>query len=100
MPASPTGRPPADVRAMPLLSDRAYERIRHDIITCAIAPGTEISEAQLVAHYKLGKAPVRMALDRLAHDGLVRAIPRRGYRVTGVTLQDLHGVVRQRTRAR
>jgi DNA-binding GntR family transcriptional regulator len=75
---------------MPLLSDRAYERIRHEIITCAIAPGTEIAEAQLVAHYKLGKAPVRMALNRLAHDGLVRAIPRRCYRVTEVTLKDMH----------
>ncbi|MBI2295506.1 MAG: GntR family transcriptional regulator [Betaproteobacteria bacterium] len=77
---------------MPLLSDRAYERIRHDIITCAIAPGTEISEAQLCTQYKLGKAPVRMALNRLAHDGLVRAIPRRGYRVTPVTLKDIHDV--------
>jgi DNA-binding GntR family transcriptional regulator len=75
---------------MPLLSDRAYERIRQEIITCAIAPGTEIAEAQLVAHYKLGKAPVRMALNRLAHDGLVRAIPRRCYRVTEVTLKDMH----------
>lgn len=80
------------VNAIPLLSDRAYERILHEIITCAIAPGTEISEAQLCAQFKLGKAPVRMALNRLAHDGLVRAIPRRGYRVTPVTLKDIHDV--------
>ncbi|MBI4192750.1 MAG: GntR family transcriptional regulator [Betaproteobacteria bacterium] len=77
---------------MPLLTDRAYERIRHDIITCTIAPGTEISEPQLCTHYRLGKAPVRMALIRLAHDGLVRAIPRRGYMVTPVTLKDIHDV--------
>jgi DNA-binding GntR family transcriptional regulator len=86
------GKPTAEVRPIPLLSDRAYERIRHEIITCAIAPGTEISEAQLCAHFKLGKAPVRMALNRLAHDGLVRAIPRRGYRVTVITIQDIHDV--------
>mgnify|MGYP001610423124 FL=1 len=78
--------------AIPLLSDRAYERIKHDIIVCALAPGAEISEAQLCAHYRLGKAPVRMALNRLAHDGLVRAIPRRGYRVTQVTVKDIHDV--------
>ncbi len=88
----PAGRLPADVRAIPLLSDRAYERIRHEIITCAIVPGTEISEAQLCAHFKLGKAPVRMALNRLSHDGLVRAIPRRGYMVAPVTLKDIHDV--------
>jgi len=76
-------------KTIPLLTDRAYERIKHDIICCAIAPGTEVSEAQLCAHYKLGKAPVRMALTRLAHEGLVRAIPRRGYMVTAVTLKDI-----------
>jgi DNA-binding GntR family transcriptional regulator len=79
-------------KTIPLLTDRAYERIKHDIIGCLIAPGTEISEAQLCAHYKLGKAPVRMALSRLAHDGLVRAIPRRGYMVTAVTLKDIQDV--------
>ncbi|MCI3953230.1 MAG: putative Transcriptional regulator, GntR family [Burkholderiales bacterium] len=79
-------------KTIPLLTDRAYERIKHDITCCSIAPGTEISEAQLCAQYKLGKAPVRMALTRLAHDGLVRAIPRRGYIVTAVTLKDIQDV--------
>jgi len=88
----PAGRPRSLAPAIPLLTDRAYERIRHDIITCAIAPGAEISEPQLCAHYRLGKAPVRMALNRLAHEGLVRAIPRRGYMVMPVTLKDIHDV--------
>ena len=86
------GRTSAEIRSMPLLSDRADERIRHDIISCVLAPGAEISETQLCAQYKIGKAPVRMALNRLAHDGLVRAIPRRGYRVTPVTVKDIHDV--------
>lgn len=76
----------------PLLSDRAYQLIKSGIVHCVIAPGTEISEAQLCTQYKLGKAPVRMALNRLAHDGLVRAIPRRGYMVTPVTLRDIQDV--------
>jgi DNA-binding GntR family transcriptional regulator len=75
-----------------LLTDRAYERIKHDVITCVLAPGAEISEPQLCLHYRLGKAPVRMALIRLAHDGLVRAIPRRGYRITPVTLKDIQDI--------
>jgi DNA-binding GntR family transcriptional regulator len=79
-------------KTIPLLTDRAYVCIRHDIISCVIAPGTEISEAQLCTQYKLGKAPVRMALSRLAHDGLVRAIPRRGYMVMAVTLKDIQDV--------
>jgi len=77
---------------IPLLTERAYERIRRDIINCAIPPGAEISEAQLSGQYKLGKAGVRVALTRLAHEGLVRAIPRRGYMVVPVTLQDIQDV--------
>ena len=77
---------------IPLLTERAYERLRRDIICCTIAPGSEISEAQLATQYKLGKAAVRVALTKLAHDGLVRAIPRRGYMVMPVTLQDIQDV--------
>src|ERR671926_456781 len=77
---------------IPLLTERAYEQLRRDIISCSIPPGTEISEAQLCSQYDLGKAAVRVALTRLAHDGLVRAIPRRGYMVVPVTLQDIQDV--------
>lgn len=77
---------------IPLLTERAYERIRRDIVSCTIAPGSEISEAQLCGQYKLGKAAVRVALTRLSHDGLVRAIPRRGYMVAPVTLQDIQDI--------
>ena len=92
MVTSSSNRPRAVAPAIPLLTDRAYERIKHDIMTCAITPGTEVSEPQLCTHYRLGKAPVRMALIRLAHDGLLRAIPRRGYMVTAITLKDIHDV--------
>ena len=77
---------------IPLLTERAYERIRRDIISCTIAPGSEISESQLATQYKLGKAAVRVALTKLSHDGLVRSIPRRGYSVTPVTLKDIQDV--------
>jgi len=66
-------RTPAEIRPMPLLSDRTFERIRHDIISCVLAPGTEIPEAQLCSQCRIGKAPVRMAVNRLARDGLVSA---------------------------
>ncbi len=92
MVTSSSNRTRAVAPAIPLLTDRAYERIKHDIMTCAITPGTEVSEPQLCTHYRLGKAPVRMALIRLAHDGLLRAIPRRGYMVTAITLKDIHDV--------
>lgn len=90
--ASPSTEPAPIGSDTPLLSDQAYEHIKHDIIACTLAPGAEISESQLGQQYALGKAPIRMALQRLAHEGLVRAMPRRGYVVTPVTLQGIRDV--------
>jgi DNA-binding GntR family transcriptional regulator len=70
------------------LDEHAHERIRADIVAGVLAPGATLTEAQLCADYGCSKAPVRLALARLAHDGLVSGLPRHGYRVAPVTLQD------------
>ncbi|MGE5145924.1 MAG: GntR family transcriptional regulator [Candidatus Eiseniibacteriota bacterium] len=72
-----------------LLGDRAYEAVREDIISCRLGPGVGFSEAWLAAWLGVGKAPVRTALVRLAQEGLVQAMPRRGYRVAPITLRDV-----------
>jgi DNA-binding GntR family transcriptional regulator len=73
-----------------LLTDLAHEQIRRDILNCTLRPGSEISEAELRRRYGFGKAPVRAALHRLAQEGLVRAVPRRGHIVAPVTVRDIH----------
>jgi DNA-binding GntR family transcriptional regulator len=40
----------------------------------------------------LGRAPIRTALARLAEEGLVQAVPRRGWMVSQVTVRDIHEV--------
>jgi DNA-binding GntR family transcriptional regulator len=40
----------------------------------------------------LGRAPVRAALARLAEEGLVQPVPRRGWMVSPVTMRDIHEV--------
>ncbi len=89
---SPDTALPTGAAGPMLLNDQAYERIRHDIIVCVLPPGAAISESQLGVQYRLGKAPIRSALQRLAHEGLVRAQPRRGYIVSPVTLQDIEDI--------
>ncbi len=71
------------------LSDQAYEQIRQEIITCALAPGQQIAQSQFVERFNLGVTPVREALTRLAHEGLVQPIPRFGYLVTPIRLTDI-----------
>lgn len=77
------------------LAAQAYEAIRQAILRCDLAPGQQVTEAQLAARFGVGRAAVRAALTRLSHERLVQAIPRRGYAVAPVTFQhvrDLFGV--------
>ena len=79
--------------AMPApLTARALELLRHDILTTRLAPGETLSEAATAARLNLGKAPIRAALARLAEEGLVQAMPRRGWVVSLVTIRDIHEV--------
>ncbi|MCA0941896.1 GntR family transcriptional regulator [Salipiger pacificus] len=81
---------PAGERAKaPSLTDQAYARLREEIITCTLRPGTDIGEQELAARLSMSKTPVREALARLTLEGMVEAFPRRGYRVTPVTVKDI-----------
>ena len=78
------------------LGDAAYLTLKNRIIEGQLAAGAAVSEAELALSLGLGKAPIRAALARLAQDGLVAAIARRGWRVAPVTLADVLDVFRLR----
>jgi DNA-binding GntR family transcriptional regulator len=71
------------------LADKAYDLIRKDILACIHAPGQQIAQGQLAEKYGLGMTPVREALQRLSHEGLIQAVPRSGYVVSLITLSDV-----------
>jgi DNA-binding GntR family transcriptional regulator len=62
------------------LSDIAFERIRNAIVARTLEPGTRVSEAMLGDMLQVSKTPVREALLRLCHVGLVEPTSR-GLRV-------------------
>jgi DNA-binding GntR family transcriptional regulator len=67
----------------------AYERLRQAIVRVELAPGSPMSEAQLVERFGFTKASVRAALARLRAEGLVLAEPRRGHVVAPLTMRDV-----------
>ncbi len=71
------------------LAEQAYQSIRKEILSTALLPGQQIVQNQLAEKYGLGMTPVRDALQRLAHEGLVQAIPRSGYTVSHITFSDV-----------
>ena len=72
-----------------LLRETVYEQLRADMISCKLAPGAELREAELAARFDMSKSPVRDALMRLESEGLVITLPRQGYRVAPVSLTDV-----------
>lgn len=74
------------------LSDKAYQLIRHKIITLELQPLSAIDEQQLMGELELGRTPIREALQRLAAENLVSIVPRRGIFVADIGLTDLQKV--------
>jgi DNA-binding GntR family transcriptional regulator len=69
------------------LTDRAYRELEEMIVTLQLSPGTVLSEQALAIRLKIGRTPIREALQRLARDGLVVIMPRRGIMVSEINLR-------------
>lgn len=79
-----------DANAQPssgTLTDRAYRQIEELIVTLQLPPGLVISETALAGRLGIGRTPVREALHRLAREGLVVIMPRRGIMVSEIDLR-------------
>ena len=64
------------------LTERAYNRLEEMSVTLALAPGAVLSEQTLSSELRIGRTPIREALQRLAREGLVRVLPRKAIIVT------------------
>jgi GntR family transcriptional regulator, vanillate catabolism transcriptional regulator len=73
--ASQTGRTLLNLRDMLLRGD--------------FRAGDRISELPLVARLGVSRTPIRLALDRLAHEGLLETAPAGGFVVRGFTVADI-----------
>ncbi|MGD6749733.1 GntR family transcriptional regulator [Streptomyces sp. BH105] len=71
------------------LSDAAYQRLRSDIVSCRLVPGARLTERALAESTGFGLSPIRDALTRLDHEGLVHSLPRKGYQIAPLTLKSI-----------
>lgn len=69
------------------LTERAYRELEELIVTLKLAPGQVLSEGEMVKQLGIGRTPVREALQRLAREGLVVVLPRRGVIVSEINIK-------------
>lgn len=77
----------SDTASTASLTDLAYQRIEEEIVMLRLEPGAIVSEAQLSALVGIGRTPIREALQRLAHAGLVVVLPRRGILISEIDIR-------------
>ena len=79
-----------------VLRQQVYEQIKHDIITCKLAPGEPLSESQFLDRFQVSRTPIREALTSLVQDGLVEYTPNRGFMVTSISVSDIQEIFEAR----
>ena len=77
-------------------TERAYQRLRTEILRGELAPGQRLRAADLDERFGLGLTPIREALVRLGTEGLVLAESNRGARVRGISSQEFADLMKTR----
>lgn len=66
------------------LTDKAYAALEEMIVTLQLEPGEVLSETALSQELEIGRTPIREALQRLAREGLILILPRKGILVSDI----------------
>jgi DNA-binding GntR family transcriptional regulator len=77
-------------------AQRAYERLREEIVSGRLQPNERLVEADLVQLLGSGRSAVRTALVRLEQEGLVEREPNRGAKVRLVDEQEAAEILESR----
>jgi DNA-binding GntR family transcriptional regulator len=75
------------------LAEKAYRLLVYKITRLELAPGEILAEKVLMAELGIGRTPIREALQRLAIEGLVSHLPKRGMLVgdiSAATVQQIY----------
>lgn len=77
-------------------SDEVYAQLRADLLQGEFEPGSKLRITALAARYGCSPSVLREALNRLAQQALVVAIPQRGFSVPELTIEGLLDLRRAR----
>lgn len=80
------------------LTQSAYERLRIAVLACRLPPGEKLVIADLCGRLGVSLGAVREALSRLTSEGLVTSEPQRGFRVAGISNEELEDLTEVRAR--
>ena len=69
--------------------ERVYRQLKAWLVEAKLPPGEVLSELDLAKSCKTSRTPVREAFSRLAQDGWLKRIPRKGYLVAPISIREI-----------
>lgn len=78
------------------LAERAYTLLEEKLVTLQLVPGSLVSEGDLIEMTRIGRTPVREAIQRLAQQELFEVIPRKGLLVAPVSRSSMMDILEAR----
>lgn len=74
------------------ISDAVVTQLRNMIVDGRLPAGERINEVKLSQQLGISRTPLREALARLAQEGAIRSVPRIGYSVRPLTLEEFEQI--------
>ncbi len=69
---------------------RATLALREMLVEGRLRPGEKIREVPLSQELKISRIPLHLALERLASEGFLEVLPKRGFRVHSFSVEDIY----------
>ncbi|AVJ19082.1 GntR family transcriptional regulator [Serratia rhizosphaerae] len=69
-------------------NELAYRRFKQALVTLSYKPGEYLNTAQVMDDLAMGRTPINQAIHRLANEGLLQVIPRKGVMVAPLSIDD------------
>lgn len=78
------------------LASQAHRLLEQQLVTLTLAPGALLAERDLMELAGIGRTPVREAIQKLAAQGLLQILPRKGLMVALLRRSDLRQIIEAR----
>ena len=75
---------------------RATLALRELLVQGHLRPGERIREVPLAARLNVSRIPLHLALERLANEGFLEIMPKRGFRVQAFSVEDMYDSIELR----
>lgn len=70
------------------LNELAYRRFKQALVSLSYKPGDFLNTAQVMNELAMGRTPINQAIHRLANEGMLQIIPRKGVMVAPLSIDD------------